>query len=338
MTSYDIMYEAINDKYENGEITFEQANELNEMAYDRYITEKKTKANYRIQKFKKKFNYDPIEKTVDINGEKIPFNLKANEGNKYRKQAEANYKSSRTDPTVKGTITMNRRAFMDKDPKSHEFILGHEYGHYVAKKMTPEEKEKEFEKYKDHTLKVKKAAYHVLNNRVNTLDSKESKENFEKFKKEKDLYNNLDKYGFDDEHDAQAEEYFADKWGAKLAGEKTAKRELKDMQRSGIKAANDLKASDIKHGFSNPDPRRELKYSNNTLKVYKDLEKKCNTDKQREFVSSKIKEIKDQQKDIKKKIDHENNTILPLAKKDANTMYTAGTRERIKNISSNKKK
>lgn len=39
MTLYDIMYKAITEKYENGEITFEQANELNELAYDRYTTE-----------------------------------------------------------------------------------------------------------------------------------------------------------------------------------------------------------------------------------------------------------------------------------------------------------
>ena len=42
MSPYDIMYEAINDKYENGVITFEQANELNELAYVRYVIEKET--------------------------------------------------------------------------------------------------------------------------------------------------------------------------------------------------------------------------------------------------------------------------------------------------------
>lgn len=38
-TLYDIIYEAINEQYENGDITFEQANELNELAYDKYIIE-----------------------------------------------------------------------------------------------------------------------------------------------------------------------------------------------------------------------------------------------------------------------------------------------------------
>lgn len=61
MTLYDIMYKAITEKYENGEITFEQANELNNLAYDRYVTEGKPGAIERaadaidrgIAKFKK---------------------------------------------------------------------------------------------------------------------------------------------------------------------------------------------------------------------------------------------------------------------------------------------
>lgn len=39
MLEYDIMYGAIKAKYENGEITYEQANELNDIAYNKYITE-----------------------------------------------------------------------------------------------------------------------------------------------------------------------------------------------------------------------------------------------------------------------------------------------------------
>ena len=46
MTYYDIMFGAINEQYESGEITFEQAEELNQIAYDKYMTEtsKETKA------------------------------------------------------------------------------------------------------------------------------------------------------------------------------------------------------------------------------------------------------------------------------------------------------
>ena len=46
MTMYDVMFEAINEQYENGEITFEQAEELNDLAYDKYVieTSKETKA------------------------------------------------------------------------------------------------------------------------------------------------------------------------------------------------------------------------------------------------------------------------------------------------------
>ena len=46
MTSYELMFEAINEQYDAGKITFEQADELNRLAYDKYMTEtsKETKA------------------------------------------------------------------------------------------------------------------------------------------------------------------------------------------------------------------------------------------------------------------------------------------------------
>lgn len=39
MTLYDVVYEALQDRVESGEITLEEAQILNEMAYDRYMTE-----------------------------------------------------------------------------------------------------------------------------------------------------------------------------------------------------------------------------------------------------------------------------------------------------------
>ena len=39
MRMYDIMFEAINERYENGHITFEQAEELNNLAYEKYVIE-----------------------------------------------------------------------------------------------------------------------------------------------------------------------------------------------------------------------------------------------------------------------------------------------------------
>ena len=36
MLDYNTMYEAINDKYINGELTYEQANELNMIAFEKY--------------------------------------------------------------------------------------------------------------------------------------------------------------------------------------------------------------------------------------------------------------------------------------------------------------
>ena len=69
MTMYDVMYEAINEQYENGEITFEQANELNELAYDKYVVEtskaskeKRDRLYYGITKTKNALD-DDLAKT-----------------------------------------------------------------------------------------------------------------------------------------------------------------------------------------------------------------------------------------------------------------------------------
>ena len=39
MTMYDVMVDAISDRYNNDEITYEQATELISLAYDKYMTE-----------------------------------------------------------------------------------------------------------------------------------------------------------------------------------------------------------------------------------------------------------------------------------------------------------
>ena len=63
MTKYDAMFEAILNDYENDNITFEQAEELNDLAYDKYVVEadltkaekKEKKREYKEQQAKKEF-------------------------------------------------------------------------------------------------------------------------------------------------------------------------------------------------------------------------------------------------------------------------------------------
>ena len=69
MNMYDVMYEAICDKYEHGEITLEEAEMLNDTAYDKYIVEtsKETKAKRYKTQYKSAKSADDISKIREQN-------------------------------------------------------------------------------------------------------------------------------------------------------------------------------------------------------------------------------------------------------------------------------
>ena len=124
-----IIYEA----EANGEISINTRDEMLSV-----ITEKKTVGQYRKEKFLKKHNYDPKTKTIEINGERIPFNdLKGT--TKYNGKVIAKY--CYKDNPEKGTkigINMNNAAFNMKHPKSHEFSAQHERGHIFSRNHNKE--------------------------------------------------------------------------------------------------------------------------------------------------------------------------------------------------------
>ena len=63
MNMYDVMYEAICDQYENGEITLEEAEILNDVAYDKYIIEAELTKQQKKEK-KKEYKEKEIRKEL----------------------------------------------------------------------------------------------------------------------------------------------------------------------------------------------------------------------------------------------------------------------------------
>ena len=138
MNTYDIIFEALCNRVETGELTLEDAEVINDLAYDRYFTEMKSKAGYRRQKYEKEHDYDPKTKTVVHDGERVPYTFTGGSqkrskfpdaGAEFYNASEKNGKIKLHNTKVRG-IQMDNASFNMKHPKSHEFIAGHEYlGH-----------------------------------------------------------------------------------------------------------------------------------------------------------------------------------------------------------------
>lgn len=100
-----------------------------------YITEKKTRSDYRIAKFKEKYGYDKQNKTIlsdpnDPNSKRLKVNiLDATKSRTYKGSRE---NAAKTGINFNGDITMTRKDFNYKHPKAHEFVVNHEIGHYKA--------------------------------------------------------------------------------------------------------------------------------------------------------------------------------------------------------------
>lgn len=226
MNMYDTIYEAICDKYEDGYITLEQAEELNDLAYDRYVTEMKSKAEYRERKFRNKYMTGD-DTVIKINNKKYPI-LFTDGSKKYSTQIKASSANIRdedlrnslakmynvTPEEAKNLIIVNRSTFNQKYPKTHEFIIGHEIGH---NKMRDLKKSNPTEYYNSRSKYMK------------------------------DIMNNEDKLN---DHASDPTEYTSDNFGIKMVGKNNAKKAFKDLSKNAQKHTNE----EIKRVKTSSDP------------------------------------------------------------------------------------
>ena len=207
MTKYDTIFKAINDRYENGEITFEEAEELNDLAYGKYFTEMKSKAEYRLRKWKKEHDYDPKTKTVriDNDGHRVGFEYNGNVSKKHnlREVSSAHQVWRNADSSIvwdnpNNKISTTRAEFNGKYPDSHKFGLAHEIGHFKER----DNRHKDPDKYYDDARKKRDF---IITQRV----EHQKNPNY---------------------HDMNEEEYRADDYAVKTTSPKTMKHWIKDTK------------------------------------------------------------------------------------------------------------
>lgn len=134
----EILQECVEEEF----VTLEDAEIVNEVAYQLY-TEKKTREEYARSKFLKKHNYDPKTNTIDLNGERVYLH----EDKKKRGKLTNYYGSKTPDPVTgammitknnsplvgykndKNTLHIDKTLWKAKNSKEREAIINHEDVH-----------------------------------------------------------------------------------------------------------------------------------------------------------------------------------------------------------------
>lgn len=116
---------------------------VDELSSDSVYMEKATTEEYRISKFKQKYQYDPKKKTIIIDGEKYRCDLD-NLSSKKAKIEPLNPNSKTVDRTIcittsgdESTVILTKDFFNLKNPKRSEAVLQHEVGHSKLHTMNP---------------------------------------------------------------------------------------------------------------------------------------------------------------------------------------------------------
>lgn len=122
-TNYDDIKESAYNRYYNGEISL-----------DEFITEKATREQYRMKAFKKKYNYNPKDKSIIVDGEKYYVDLDVNNPIMKVKDANGNFTTvarftSANIMDDNGTINLDKNFFKLKNSGRRDSILKHEIGH-----------------------------------------------------------------------------------------------------------------------------------------------------------------------------------------------------------------
>ena len=166
-----------------------------------YMTEMKSKSEYRLEKFKKNHNYDPYTGTVELGNKRVKFKYTGGKANANPNAGimKATLRHSGETVPEESILLMDKATFNSKHPTTPEFIANHERGHLGAAKVkfqNPKAYEKATAKYQAYI-------------------------------------NNLKKRGKDlPEHDADPEEFIADDVGRQTTSSKTAKTAMKDLRKS----------------------------------------------------------------------------------------------------------
>ena len=149
---YLIIHKELQDRVNNNILTVEEAESVNDLAYNKYVVEKKTKEEYGERSFKKKYKFIPDKPgartgTILIDGkrQKVDFqksdymHIKNIPGEKQKMYRQ----TSATFTDKDGLINLDRNYFRVKGSKSNQrrdALLQHEIGHNRLHNYHPESK------------------------------------------------------------------------------------------------------------------------------------------------------------------------------------------------------
>ena len=121
--------------YFNGEQEVHDMFEYRESTCEGVFEEKATREYYTIERFKKKYNYNPSDKTITVDGEKYRIDMDINKplAEYINSEGETKYHARRVSVTGSRrtipTITLDKDFFALKDDSRRDAILKHEIGH-----------------------------------------------------------------------------------------------------------------------------------------------------------------------------------------------------------------
>ena len=300
---YNIIFEELQNRVDSGELTIEDAEIINDLAYDKYFVEKKTREQYRIDSFKKKYNFKPDKPgaktgTITVNGEDYPVDF--NKGN-----------TSITGYLVgtDGNIIISDDFFKLKGSKKNErrdAILNHEIGHIKLHSLNPDNTKldkskmssKTYEKITDSLLRLndrdpdylsKKDKKELLGEDYKPLKyTLKSLSNSKKQQSERDeSWKNAEKYGGKKigSH-LNAMEIEADRYAANKTSSSAVKKGLRNLYTVGKRSLSDQKKF---VNTLNKEIRSNLKDSGETgeYKKYK-INKGTFSDEQRKLLKKSV--------------------------------------------------
>ena len=146
MNTYELIYNELCNRVESSELSLEAAESINDVAYDRYVTERRlTPVDRHIYKFKKKYNFVPdkgtnTRGTITVDGKQYPVELDINSKTMTSDDGEEmNRQMGHEIGSNKGTIHFDKGHFRMK-PKRADVMMQHEIGHANLHNFAPEYK------------------------------------------------------------------------------------------------------------------------------------------------------------------------------------------------------
>lgn len=324
MSKYEIIFEALQSKVNLGELTIEDAEVINNLAYEKYVVEKKTTSQYRLEKFKKAHDFNPKDNTIKIGDDRVKFQHKGG-SNKRNKLPDAGVKYQDG-----GIIRMGNSSFNRNNCKAHEFYAGHEYGHIKRVKLkaknnkdlknTEEFISKEIDNsgkdMRDHGKNPSEYTSDFIGKSISNLDTKTVKKILKNDKKtitSKDYQNKLKQTTLDHNDYYNTAKSYIDESNAHIKSMKSKvneyKKKLKDYQNELIEAKknnNQNKITTIENEISLL--KRKIKNNNEDISFEKD-NRRDHREAQRFYADKDKRMIKKRTEKIQNEMDFRSNML-----------------------------